>query len=72
MQQNGWVEQTQGETNGKLLQVTTVGQALLNEVLPVWEHAQKECQELIGLTGETALVRLAARLGLSVPNNSKN
>lgn len=68
MKQRGWLESDPpaGGRN-QTIRLTPRGKALLGRVQPSWEKAQAEAQVLIGEDGESALRRMAARLGFGEP-----
>lgn len=61
---NGWIEEVaDGEDGrGSPLQVTAKGRDLVNQVGPAWRKSQDRVQKLIGDSGATLLLKLAANM----------
>jgi DNA-binding MarR family transcriptional regulator len=44
----GWVQTTATEGRGHTLAITREGRALLEEIRPTWENAQRQVRKLLG------------------------
>lgn len=59
MEQEGWVAiEPAARGNGRVLSLTTAGEAKLAEVTPAWREAQKQAREMLGADGAQLLTSM--------------
>jgi DNA-binding MarR family transcriptional regulator len=64
LQRQGWLEVEPDEQGrGQILRVSKAGLALLEDILPAWEDAQRHVSALLGESGVNALHETARKLG---------
>jgi DNA-binding MarR family transcriptional regulator len=65
MRAKGWLEVVPGEdARTQPFRLTAQGKRLLERVVPAWERAQKQAEELLGDEGIALLNKAASRLGM--------
>lgn len=67
MRVKGWLETVPDAEDGRAqpFRVTSTGTRLLEQVVPVWERAQRQASELLGPEGVAVLGRVAGSFWLS-------
>jgi DNA-binding MarR family transcriptional regulator len=60
--ENGWVKEKASEGRSKPIVVSSKGYKLLDEAAPAWRAAQVKARELLGKTGVSAIMKIAAGL----------
>jgi DNA-binding MarR family transcriptional regulator len=67
LRRKGWIAvETDPEGRGQVLGLTAAGAAVLEAVLPAWEEAQAQAEELLGEAGVGVVHAVAAKLGFPV------
>ena len=64
LQRQGWLEvEPDEQERGQILRVSRAGLALLENIFPAWEDAQRQVTALLGEAGVSALHETAHKLG---------
>jgi DNA-binding MarR family transcriptional regulator len=65
MRARGWLEVVPGEdARAQPFRLTAEGKRLLERVVPAWEQAQQQAEELLGREGLALLNKAASKLGM--------
>jgi DNA-binding MarR family transcriptional regulator len=62
LRRNGWIETGESRGRTRSLKLSRDGLALLEQVVPAWQYAQRQTRQLIGDEGANAVLQMARRL----------